>query len=780
VGIEEAAMNRQRRSRLRNILVNHFNDEEFRDLCFELDDVDYDDLPGEGMLGKARELVLKYERYERLDELVEVGKQLRPDISWPNVLQPQSLGKPYHNLPQPDYIDFVDRDKELERILELLSPRSRAWVVVIDGIGGIGKSALALRVAYRCLSDYKRLSQDERFEAIVWTSAKPSTLTASGTKSCQRTTRNLDDILRIILKTLGYQHDIIETPVEEQIKLVQDILSQERTLLIVDNLETVEDERVYTFLHKQLPHPSKSIVTTRRRTDVSYMRLAEMSPSASMALIAQEYTKKYGEKKVELTQSQANKLSQRTDGIPLAILWSVALMGLRDESMETVLSHLDQTTGGLAHLYFEEIMQHIRGSDAHKLAVALTLFAEDADREALGHATGFGKDESSRDEGLAVSVRLSLVHQQADRFSLLPLTRSYLERESQHMPPQFVQNAFKRMLEYYQQLVTLPKESQIGIPYWDGLFNYAQAASLEREWKNLIHLIHWALDKGYEDVALNKLFLPIVHLLHVTGFADERLELSRTMCQVAQRLDDSAGVWLWIDAIGFILRGRKQRQECIQALEAGRRLARHFKIGDALVLADVFEANLYIKLKDLDSAQEKTESVLELADPRLALEQGTPLNRLVARRTASTIASLRRSRKDYVGAQEWHKIELDLRRSIGEDLTSSLTALASLSRRLGDITAAEDYLSEALSAAVEESSMARINYNRAQVARKMGELQKARGLANLALEQYIHVRRRSGIRACRRLLDRLPPDEMDKDVGDADKAHDEDNERERD
>ena len=132
-------------------------------------------------------------------------------------------------------------------------------------------------------------------------------------------------------------------------------------------------------------------------------------------------------------------------------------------------------------------MERIRSTDAHKLAMALSLFAADASREALGHVAGLGADVLSRDEGLVNLEKLSLLNKQTDRFSLLPLTRSYLEHESQHTP-QFVHNAFKRMLEYYQHLVTPPKETQIGIPYWDGILNYAQAASLEREWKNLIHL----------------------------------------------------------------------------------------------------------------------------------------------------------------------------------------------------------------------------------------------------------------------------------------------------
>jgi len=67
-------------TQLREILATRFNESELRTLCFDLD-VEYDDLPGEGISDKARELVAYLERHGRISELVTIVQQKRPDVS---------------------------------------------------------------------------------------------------------------------------------------------------------------------------------------------------------------------------------------------------------------------------------------------------------------------------------------------------------------------------------------------------------------------------------------------------------------------------------------------------------------------------------------------------------------------------------------------------------------------------------------------------------------------------------------------------------------------------
>ena len=124
-----------------------------------------------------------------------------------------------HNLPPRDYERFVGRQKELAEVHRLLSSRSRAFVVTIDGIGGIGKSALALESAYSFLDQHAELPVAERFEAIVWVSAKRTYLTASGIRERRQVFRTLDDLFTTIARVLDYPA-ITRARTEEQREIV--------------------------------------------------------------------------------------------------------------------------------------------------------------------------------------------------------------------------------------------------------------------------------------------------------------------------------------------------------------------------------------------------------------------------------------------------------------------------------------------------------------------------------------------------------------------------------
>lgn len=69
------------RVRLLSLLTRHFSLDELNTLCFAVE-VNFDELSGSGLTGKARELLSYCERHTCMPKLIAAGKTLRPELDW--------------------------------------------------------------------------------------------------------------------------------------------------------------------------------------------------------------------------------------------------------------------------------------------------------------------------------------------------------------------------------------------------------------------------------------------------------------------------------------------------------------------------------------------------------------------------------------------------------------------------------------------------------------------------------------------------------------------------
>lgn len=379
-----------------------------------------------GLLKLDRDLSTRGMRFRKGTVLIRVGQDVCvADPTEIAALQNEfkssyepTQTKVLHNLPNPDYIRFVGRKKELERLAKVLHPKDRIWTIVIDGIGGIGKSALALETARRYLDEFTHLPQEERFEAIIWVSAKATTLTADGIVSRHQITNTIEDIYKEIARTLQ-EDEISRNRVSDQNSLINRALTRKRTLLIIDNLETIDDERVNAFI-RELPTPTKCIVTTRHRINIADpIRLSAMPREDALSLIAQECTKKG----VKLTDEEADLLYRRTGGLPLAVVWSVSQMGY-GYGVKSVLHRLGDVKEDVSRFCFEEAVNRIKDKPAYVLLVCLSIFDYTKDRKTLGQIANLS--ELDRDEGLVELERLSLINKEGHNFNTNSLVKEYV------------------------------------------------------------------------------------------------------------------------------------------------------------------------------------------------------------------------------------------------------------------------------------------------------------------------------------------------------------------
>lgn len=159
----------------------------------------------------------------------------------------------FNNLPLPDFDEtgFIGRNSTIENIKRLcLGPYP---VISIVGDGGQGKTAITVKVAYEILE-----MEECPFDAIIWSTSKTTQLTNNEIREIDGAISTSIGVFKDIESNL-YENDNED---ENPIDTVIDYLSNIKILLIIDNLETVLDDRIRNFLER-LPSGSKVLFTSR-------------------------------------------------------------------------------------------------------------------------------------------------------------------------------------------------------------------------------------------------------------------------------------------------------------------------------------------------------------------------------------------------------------------------------------------------------------------------------------------------------------------------------------
>jgi LuxR family transcriptional regulator, glucitol operon activator len=233
---------------------------------------------------------------------------------------------PQNNLPVPDFDEtgFFGRRAQVNRIKKAI--KGAYPVVSILGDGGIGKTSIALKVAYELLDD-----PAQTFDAFVWVTAKATVLTSN---EIQRIGDAIQDSLGLFAtaaRELGGEAQA--DPVSE----VLSYLEHFKILLILDNLETVLDERLREFL-LDLPVGSKVIVTSRIGMGIENpVRLEPLTQDESTNLLRSLARIRQVSALTGLSQDAVGRLASSMGGHPAYIKWFVAGVqaGRRPEELLT-------------------------------------------------------------------------------------------------------------------------------------------------------------------------------------------------------------------------------------------------------------------------------------------------------------------------------------------------------------------------------------------------------------------------------------------------------------
>ena len=460
-------------------------------------------------------------------------KAPKNDLPNQSVSIPISCRVVQHNLPHRG--DFIGREKEKKQVHEALG--SRSFIVTIDGIGGIGKTSLALEVLHECLAasqnSQSNKNEVQNFDSFIWTSARDRELT-------------INDVLDTIARTLEYPFITQLTP-EEKRHEISKRLQEKPCLLIVDNFETITDEAVHDFV-LNLPEPSKCLITSRVQSlrQARAVSLRGLAKAEALDLIENEGVR-LGIDLEALVADDRNfhRLYEATGGAPLAIRWAIGQIKQRGQSVDGVLNSLHEARGDMFEFIFKRAWSLLSDS-AKRILLVMPVFAATASKAAIEAASDVHKWEL--DEGLGQLVELWLLEasekldESKRRYSLHPLTR-FFAHSNLLQYSDLDHQASVRLAEFYESFAKAAEGDR---------WSWKRYDEIEEEKDNIFSLIDWCFDKK-EAMVGTHLTKSVTFFMRQRGYIYESIVFGRKALEAARQADNTYDLaWLLVFGVGWI------------------------------------------------------------------------------------------------------------------------------------------------------------------------------------------------------------------------------------
>lgn len=262
----------------------------------------------------------------------------------PNALPPHIPDEPYFPLP--------GREEQLRQLLTALHAPLGAPTIVIDGLGGLGKTAFAVELARRAI-------QHQLFEKAVGDSAKQEQFTNEGIVRINEATLDFQALLDTIARQLDHWEIATLRTEEKRVRMGQ-LLRQHRYLLIVDNLESVDNAQRLVAELRGFLGSSRALITSRQKVRHDFvlpLSLRGLDQEDALFFIERDLQQRGGDQLLQAPREKLVEICQVTGGAPLALKLVVAQAMFLDIDM--VLQQLKQASENIYSFIFRQSWEQL-------------------------------------------------------------------------------------------------------------------------------------------------------------------------------------------------------------------------------------------------------------------------------------------------------------------------------------------------------------------------------------------------------------------------------------
>lgn len=227
------------------------------------------------------------------------------------------------HLPPAEYARLFGVAAPLRELTGRLRHADGPAVLSIEGLGGIGKTALAREVALV-------LAQSSDYDGIAWVSARQTWLNDAGAIEATPDAANtLADVVGRLATQLGFA-ELAGLSAADKLDRLAPFLRTARHLIVIDNLESVSDLELLLPALLPLAQPTRFLLTSRQTLShyplVTRFPVPPLSPADSRALVESELAR-HGHP-ARLAAGDMAALHEVVGGMPLALKLVAAQMSL--------------------------------------------------------------------------------------------------------------------------------------------------------------------------------------------------------------------------------------------------------------------------------------------------------------------------------------------------------------------------------------------------------------------------------------------------------------------